>query len=111
MIENFEEDDYLDWNYDFFRVHRVIPPLGTRDRRRAFKLKDLQIADLENNPGFAHSILASLLVRMYDSLWIVIGDPKDLIVNPGQKTMGTLAAFCNQSAELKHPGTLSGADS
>lgn len=111
MIDGFEEDDYLDWNYDFLRVHRVIPKLGTRDKRRVFKLKDLQVAELSNAPGFARSILATLLVRMYDSLWIVIDSPKDLLVNPGQKTMGSLAAFCHQTSELKHPGTLAGEES
>jgi hypothetical protein len=111
MIENFVEDDYLDWNYDFFRVHRVIPRITARDRRRDFKLKDLQVADLHNNPGFAHSILATLLVRMYDSLWVIVDSPQELIVSPGQKTMGSLAAFCHKTSRLKHPGTLSGADS
>ncbi len=108
MIEGFEDDDFLDWNYDFFRVHRVIPRLSSREKRRQFKLKDLQVAELQNNPGFARSILATLLVRLYDSLWIVIDDPRDIIVSPGQRTMGSLASFCNQSARVKHPGTLAG---
>ena len=48
MIDGFIEDDFLDWNYDFFRVHRVIPAIGSKARRQGFKLKDLQVASLQN---------------------------------------------------------------
>jgi hypothetical protein len=101
MIEDIDPQDYLAWNYDFFRVHRVIPPVGAA-KRGAFKLKDLQITALDNAPGFGRSILASLLMRMYDSLWIQIDTPKDLLVNPGEKTMNTLAQHCHHTARLKH---------
>jgi hypothetical protein len=109
MIEGLDEVDYLAWNYDFFRIHRVIPPVGSQ-KRADFKLKDLQVADLNNNPGFGRSILATLLVRMYDALWIEIGSPKSLLVNPGDKTMGDLAAHCNRTAKEKHPAGLGSGD-
>jgi hypothetical protein len=105
MIEGLEPEDYLDWNYDFFRVHRVMPPVA-KNSRGAFKLKDLQITALDNAPGFGRSILASLLMRMYDSLWIEIESPKDLLVNPDEKTMSTLAQHCHQTAQLKHDTAL-----
>ena len=105
MIDGLEKGEYLTWNYDFMRVHRVIPPLGS-NRRAAFLLKDLRIADLQNNPGFARSILATLMVRLYDSLWIEIKSPKRLLVSPGQKTMDDLAEHCHQSAKEKHPAGL-----
>jgi hypothetical protein len=105
MIDGLDEDDYLDWNYDFFRIHRVIPPLG-RQRRRVFKLSDLRVTSLQNNPAFGRSVLATLLTRMYDALWIEIDSPKDILVDPGQKTMTTLAAHCHSKARRKHPETL-----
>jgi hypothetical protein len=107
MIDGLDEDDYLDWNYDFFRIHRVIPPVG-KGKRPDFKLKDLQITALENNPSFGRSILASLLMRMYDALWIEIDSPKDIIVSPGEKTMATLARHCHNTASLKHDTSLGG---
>lgn len=107
MIDGLDESDYLIWNYDFLRVHRVIPPLGPA-RRKKFKLSDLQIADLHNNPGFGRSILATLLVRMYDALWIEIDSPKELLTNPGNKTMSDLAKHCHATARAKHPEGLNG---
>jgi len=86
----------------------VIPPIG-KANRGAFKLKDLQVTALENNPSFGRSILASLLMRMYDALWIEIESPKELIVSPGDKTtMLTLAKHCNKTAQLKHDTSLGG---
>jgi hypothetical protein len=105
MIKGLEPEDYLDWNFDFFRVHRVIPDVP-EDERGAFELKDLQITSLANNPSFGRSILASLLMRMYDTLWIEIDSPKDLLINPGARTMDDLAAHCHQTAQRKHPETL-----
>ncbi len=107
MIEGFVENDFLDWNYDFFRVHRVIPPIGTTATKKKFKLKDLQVAALRNNPSFGRSVLATLIVRMYDSLWIEIPPPKGLLTRPGDNTMADLAAFCHTKAKAKHPGGLS----
>ena len=101
MIDGLDPQDYLDWNYDFFRIHRVIPPIGKKNRA-AFKLKHLQITSLSNAPDFGRSILASLLTRMYDSLWIEVANPKELLVNPVEKTMGTLAQHCHQTAQRKH---------
>src|SRR5689334_1343764 len=105
MIQGLDQSDYLDWNYDFFRVHRVIPPVG-KPNRGSFKLADLRVANLTNSPGFEQSLLATLLVRMYDSLWIEIKSPKSLLVSPGTKTMDDLAAYCHNSAKLKHPAGL-----
>ena len=107
MIDGMETDDFLDWNYDFFRIHRVIPALASRDRRRSYKLADLRVAALQNNPGFGRSVLATLIVRMYDSLWIEVPPPRALLTRPGQKTMGDLADFCHKKSKLKHPGGLS----
>ena len=106
MIKGLDDTDYLAWNYDFFRVHRVIPPVGP-PKRKSFKLADLRVADLSNTPGFGRSILATLLVRLYDSLWIEIETPKALLVTPGTKTMGDLAAHCHKTAKVKHPAGLS----
>lgn len=105
MIDGLDEGDYLAWNYDFFRVHRVIPPVGPKNRG-AFKLADLRVTQLGNSPGFGRSVLATLLVRLYDSLWIEIKSPKSLLVSPGERTMDDLAAHCHKSAKLKHPGGL-----
>jgi hypothetical protein len=108
MIDGIGEDDYLAWNYDFFRIHRVIPPLG-KDNRANFRLKDLQVTALTNNPSFGRSILASLMKRMYDALWIEVESPKDILVDPGQKTMRSLARQCHETASLKHDTSLGGA--
>jgi hypothetical protein len=102
MIEGLDKDEYLAWNYDFFRVHRVIPKL-TVAKRKTFRLKDLQVAELQNNPAFGRSVLATLLQRLYDSLWIIIDSPQDILIHPGSKTMWDLAAHCHTSAKEKHP--------
>jgi hypothetical protein len=103
MIDGLEPGDYLDWNYDFFRIHRVIPALGSRSKREDYKLSDLRVAALQNNPEFGRSVLATLLVRMYDSLWIDIPSPKNMLTRPGEKTMKHLAGFCHEKARRKHP--------
>ena len=105
MIDGLDEGDYLDWNYDFFRVHRVVPPTG-RSRRAAFRLADLRVAELGNSPGFGRSVLATLLVRLYDALWIEMNSPKNLLVRPGERMMADLAAHCHKTAKIKHPDGL-----
>jgi hypothetical protein len=105
MIEGSNQTDFLDWNYDFFRIHRVIPNLPP-EARPTYKLKDLQATSLQNNPSFGRSILGSLLVRMYDSLWIGVSGVQEMVVDPGEATMDDLAAQCHQSAHFKHGVTL-----
>jgi hypothetical protein len=103
MIDLFDEDDYLEWNYDFFRTHRVIPALRSRAIKRPFKLKDLKTASLRNNANFTFDTYAKLLVRMYDSLFIEIPPPIGMLRAPGERTMDDLAKWCHEKAERIEP--------
>ncbi len=103
MIDIFDEDDYLDWNYDFFRTHRLIPALRSRALKRPFRLRDLQAASLRNHPAFVFSIYARLLAQMYDSLWIAVPPPTQMLTSPGEQTLHDLAVYCHQHSSRIAP--------
>ena len=69
----------------------------TKAERKEFPLKDLEYANLVGAPANPKRSAAKVLRRVYESAGFAIGDPTELIANPGDKTMDDLAKFVRQN--------------